>query len=785
MIGTHVGPIRIIGLLGQGGMGEVYLGYDDRLQRRVALKAVRGEKRLSAGSRERLLREARALSALDHPNICRIYDYAETPQCDFLLLELVEGLTLDVAMERGISRTRKLRIARDIVHALAAAHRRGIVHRDLKPRNVMLTAGGTVKILDFGLAQPRGGAELVDVVDIETADTLLYPHEPAAASAIAGTPLYMSPEQARGHHVTPASDLYSFGLLLQTLLTGRPPRPEELSTDALLHCAAAGEVLPMNGQPRDLTRLVARLTSIAPAERPTAVETLERLERIIATPARRVRMALVATVVLLFLAGTLRYTRDVTRARAEAERRRHQAEGLVAFMVSDLPKRLEPVGRLDVLDETATKALEYFASLRPDELSGDELHRHALALTQLGDVRMKQGKLPEALALFRQSLRFAQAAVADDPSREEWQLALSNSHFWIGDALRRQGDARGTLAHFQAYYQVSRQLADAHPNDPRYVMELSYGHSNLGSAFEALGDLARAGAEYRTAASIDRKRLSRNPADDQVRADLANSLNKLGIVLQSNGELAEARAAFEEDAAIRRMLVAAKPDDARRASRLATSLAYLGGAQLNTGRSAEAVATTREELAIWIRLAARDEQNLEWRRGRAVAQVRLSEALGGDAEGARLLDQAARTLTLLAAHDARPTWRRDLAAAHVGLARLAMRRGDRAQAAEHSARALALAEAARAAQASDVIAVRVLCAALVDLAELRPEVGRQHCEKVASLASGAPYSRDPRIVESLARALTILGRDREAQALVARLAGSGYRRPDFIARWQV
>jgi len=94
MIGSRVGRIRIDAFLGQGGMGEVYLGFDERLQRRVALKAVRNEMRLSSASRDRLLREARALSALDHPNICRLYDYAEGPACDFLVLEYVDGVTL-------------------------------------------------------------------------------------------------------------------------------------------------------------------------------------------------------------------------------------------------------------------------------------------------------------------------------------------------------------------------------------------------------------------------------------------------------------------------------------------------------------------------------------------------------------------------------------------------------------------------------------------------------------------------------------------------------------------
>ncbi|HEX6085663.1 MAG TPA: protein kinase [Thermoanaerobaculia bacterium] len=790
-----MGPVRIIGLLGQGGMGEVYLGFDDRLQRRVALKAIRNEERLAGESRELLLREARALSALEHPNICRIYDYAEGPLCDFLVLELIEGQTLRRAVEDGLSRARKLRIARDVAGALAAAHRRGIVHRDLKPDNIMIATDGTVKILDFGIARgaqaPPPLAESDE--ELDAADTWIFRvADLAGTTRAAGTPLYMSPEQARGAAVTTASDLYSFGLVLQMLLTEQPPRPAKMDRAELLRLAAAGETLPMPGQPRDVTALVERLKSFAPAERPTAVETVERLDRIMAAPARRLRIALAALLATLILGGIVKYTVDVRRAKAEAERRRNQAESLVAFMVSDLPKRLEPVGRLDVLDSTAAKALAYFASLQPEELTGDELQRHALALTQLGDVRVKQGKLGEALPMFRESLRFAEAAAAQDPARDEWQLALSNSHFWVADALRRQGHTRGALAHFHAYYEISARLAAKHPRDPAYQAELSYGHSNLGSAWEALGDFARAAREYRTAIELDRRRVARDPRNDETRADLANSFNKLGVLLQTSGDLAGARAAFAQDAAIRRELAAASPDDARHASQLAGSLAYLGAMQMSTGDVDAAIATEREALALAARLSMRDEQNLDWQRNRAMAEARLADALGARNEyheARRLLAGAMGTLTALTARDARPSWQRDLAALHATTARLHIRRGDPARAEEHARQAVALAEDVRAKQPADVYLARVLCSALSDLADIHAGSGRtteaaKWRERVIALAASAPSVRDPSVSESLARAYAASGRPREAAPLIARLRSTGYRHPDFVARWQ-
>ncbi|MGH9422144.1 MAG: serine/threonine-protein kinase, partial [Thermoanaerobaculia bacterium] len=302
MIGTVIGGhIRILGVLGQGGMGDVYAGVDERLGRKVAVKAIRAERRLSGKARSRFLREARALSALDHPNICRLFEYLESPEGDFLVLERIEGGTLTRAIERGMNRATKLRIALGIVSALVAAHRKGIVHRDLKPDNVMITSEGGVKILDFGIAQLERDEKESD--DEETGEriaddaTIIFPIVGTTVGArnanaeIAGTPIYMSPEQTVGGDLTLASDLYSFGLLLQVLLTEQPPQPADLDRTQILKRAMHGESLPMKGQGSNVTALVERLKSLDPADRPTATETLAALQRAIDAPKRRASYA--------------------------------------------------------------------------------------------------------------------------------------------------------------------------------------------------------------------------------------------------------------------------------------------------------------------------------------------------------------------------------------------------------------------------------------------------------------------------------------------------------------
>jgi serine/threonine protein kinase len=741
MLGTLIGGhIRILDALGQGGMGEVYVGRDERLGRGVAVKAVRADRERSGRSRDRVLREARALSALDHPNICRLYEYIEAPEGDFLILELIEGVTLTRAVERGMSRTRKLRIAADILAALAAAHRKGIVHRDLKPDNVMITSDGGVKVLDFGIARLEEDEED-------------QPH-------FGGTPRYMSPEQAAGDDVTTASDLYSFGLLLQMLLTESAPQN-----------------MPLTGERRDVTALVNRLQAPVPVDRPSASAALTALHRIMDAPKRRLRFAAAALALLLVVAAAVRYTLDVTAARDEARHQRRQAEELIAFMVGDLRQKLEGVGRLDVLDGVASRALAYFASLRPEELTGEDLDHNARALAQLGDVREHEGKLPDAIALFRQSARFASAAVARKDAREEWELTLSNAYFELGDAHRRQGNVPETLRNFEAYFDIAQRLAQRHPGDLRYQAELSYGHGNLGAAYEAAGDGARALREYRRACELDRERLRRAPHDEQWQGDLANSVNRLGVMLKKRGDLAGARRAFDEDLQIRRRLAAASPQDVRRQERLATSLAWAGTLQQATGDDARARASYREEEALTAQAAQRDPQDARAKRNHAVAQMRLAILLPPD-QGLPLVTEAVDDLRAVVRTDARAVWRRDLTVALVRGAQIRSHLQDAGATRRAAAEALAASEALAAERPEDPVAVRSLCESLLLAASLDENAAASQRTRAAELAATA--IDDPEVAATRVRALIALDRHAAALPLTRRLLDAGYRETSFV-----
>src|SRR5215208_1725481 len=212
--GKSLGPYTILELLGSGGMGEVYLAQDSRLGRRVALKLLPDHFVTNEDRLRRFRQEARAASALNHPNIITIHEIGEAETTHYIVTEFIEGETLRALLIRNrIELVRALDIATQTASALAAAHVAGIVHRDIKPENIMLRRDGYVKVLDFGIAKlmPEGFAPSMGM-SFETSPGL-----------IVGTAHYMSPEQAQGFKVDERTDIWSLGVLLYEMLTGQLP----------------------------------------------------------------------------------------------------------------------------------------------------------------------------------------------------------------------------------------------------------------------------------------------------------------------------------------------------------------------------------------------------------------------------------------------------------------------------------------------------------------------------------------------------------------------------------
>lgn len=213
--GSRLGHYEIAALIGEGGMGQVYRARDTRLDRDVAIKILPNEFASDPDRLDRFQREARAVAALNHPNIVTLYSVEEVDGTHFLTMELVEGATLDALLtDEGLPVEQFLELATPLADAVAAAHARGVTHRDLKPQNVMLASDGRVKVLDFGLAKTAPPPEAVS-----QASTMFQTQEGLAV----GTVPYMSPEQVEGRAVDPRSDIFSLGVMLYEMATGRRP----------------------------------------------------------------------------------------------------------------------------------------------------------------------------------------------------------------------------------------------------------------------------------------------------------------------------------------------------------------------------------------------------------------------------------------------------------------------------------------------------------------------------------------------------------------------------------
>lgn len=292
----NISQYRIQRRIGEGGMGVVFEGWDERLERRVAIKTLRDAAH-SADARDRLWREARSLARMTHPKVCQIFDVLEQGQDLFLVLEYLDGTSLADRLSGGSLPTAEaLSIEQQILEALAALHLLGIVHRDLKPTNVFITAHG-VKLLDFGLARPVDPT-LAD----DSATALTHP------GTIVGTPHYMAPEQVRGSLPTPAADIFAAGCILYEMLAGKRAF-EGASCVDVLYAVLHFDPSPLSG-PREieaLDQVIRRAISKRPDERfVSASEMLEAVQAVAlpgsasqGTRARTVRRVIVLPFVLL------------------------------------------------------------------------------------------------------------------------------------------------------------------------------------------------------------------------------------------------------------------------------------------------------------------------------------------------------------------------------------------------------------------------------------------------------------------------------------------------------
>jgi serine/threonine protein kinase len=273
LIGKNLGTYEITGAIGRGGMGVVYQARDTKLERTVAIKMLTPKYTRDEQQRERLRREARAAARLSHPGIATVYSLDECEEGLYMVCEYVRGQTLHQIMAGGpLPFSTLLDMAIQIAGALAAAHAQGIVHRDLKPENIIQSESGIIKILDFGLARVEPKEETPSTARLTKTGMFL------------GTPAYASPEQLLGSEVDRNADVFSFGILLYELASGKHPfgASNSLSTVARILEAEAPDLTQMNGAiPKEFDRIVRRCLNKKPADRyPDTSDLLAELERL-------------------------------------------------------------------------------------------------------------------------------------------------------------------------------------------------------------------------------------------------------------------------------------------------------------------------------------------------------------------------------------------------------------------------------------------------------------------------------------------------------------------------
>lgn len=612
LVGKTIGHIRIMDILGQGGMGKVYVGFDETLERKVALKAIHVKPRLKSQAKARFLREARALSQLEHPNICQIHDYIEGKESDFLVLEFIEGNSLNQEIAKKPNKSLKLKIAVQIAKVLVAAHEKGIVHRDLKPSNIMLTKEDEVKVLDFGLARfvdPRQAyleqktkiksVPLEPSLDhsVEVKDKTITLSQPPSdkdflsvqpenlsealktkRGTVMGTPMYMSPEQARGEPVSAASDMYSFGLMLQELFTDQPPYKDDIDYTTLLEKAMKGESRPVTGVSSDLTTLINRLKFPAPTARPSAVETTERLQRIREKPKRRIRRLVVAGIMAAFILVGFKYTLDLRRERAlaltardQAEQARDEVVSVVKFLV-DLFEVSDP-GEARGNTITAREILSKGAKEITQGLQKQPLTQARLMDT-IGIVYSKLGLYKDSESLLKKALEIREKLLGTEDTQ------VAESLISLAILYEQQGK-------FDEAKQISNRsleirekaLTPDHPDIAVSLHRLARIHHKQGALDEAL-------PLYMRSLEIREKALGPN------HPDVAESLRDLGILYYMKAQYSEAESLYKRALTIRETILGPDHPDVGR------SLNSLAALYFTQGRYDEAEPIYKRALAI-------------------------------------------------------------------------------------------------------------------------------------------------------------------------------------------
>ena len=576
--------------------------------------------------RRRFEREARVTARLQHPSIVPVYGSGRGRGGQpFYAMKRVMGDPLDRVIATARTYTQRVALLPNVIavtEAIAYAHSERVIHRDLKPANILIGAFGETVVIDWGLAK-----ELAHPDSSDGDEAFAAPYRAPAADEtghghVMGTPAYMPIEQARGEAIDERADVYALGAILYHVLAGRQPfrRADEDSVpwESMLARVLSGPPAPLETLqpevPKDLAAIVARAMAIdRDARYPSAGELAADLKRfqtgqlvgahrystwqLVRRWLRRHRTAAIVggvAIALLAGVGTVSITRIIDeqqrteQQRAVAMKSRGEAEGLMTFMLRDLRNKLEPLGKLELLDDVAKKANAYYRGTREGLTDTDLYHRaeaesnlgdvlaargsvddalaqfresesifasllakewdgvapdhftcarnRTVALSKIGNLLLAHGRVADALAAQRESLEIGTALAAQKPESIMLRRDLEVDHFTIGDVMRTSGDSSGALVEYRASETIALELAAKDPTNSDRQDDLSAASTMVGMMLAAAGDGDGALAEYRRAVARASDLASKDPSNAKWQFTLATAHSRVGTTLDSRGD---------------------------------------------------------------------------------------------------------------------------------------------------------------------------------------------------------------------------------------------------------
>ena len=686
--GRRIGVYQVLEEIGRGGMGEVYRAVraDGQYTKEVAIKLVRGGGD-SHSLLERFRNERQILASLDHPNIARLLDGGtDEGGAPYLVMELIEGARIDTYCdEHRLTITERLRLFAHVCEAVQFAHQRLVIHRDIKPSNVLVTKEATPKLLDFGIAK---------LLDPATSEQTTMTQ--------AMTPDYASPEQIRGEPITTASDVYSLGVVLYQLLTGRSPYPGDTRSahelaraicdtepgrpstvvsrpqtrgDAKNASDPGQASLTREGSPAKLQRrLAGDLDAILlmalrkePARRYGSVEQFaEDIQRHLeGRPVRarkgswsyraekfvrrhKVGMAAAAVVLLAIAGGVGATVREARIAQANARRAQKRFDDVrklansILFEVHDSIQHL--AGSTPARELIVKRALEYLDSLSQEAGTDMSLRRElAFAYEKVGNVqgapnRDNLGNFSGALESFRKAVAIREGLVQAAPNDAEFQTELARDYGEIGDIVGAMGDLKQAL---ENYRKGSAILAAIRKPGSKTRVEMQLLDGRYGDALASSGELDKAVETYQHAVTLTRELAHENPSDRESKRDEAVADIHLGDGYSQMGRLEDALASYRASLEILTSLVT--EDNAQSRRDVGVAEARLTDVLEKLGKYREALVFRKKDVAEDLVAVRADPANVTARRDACVDYYKLAhlQLLMGDLKNALANEQTA------------------------------------------------------------------------------------------------------------------------------------------------